>query len=165
MNNRSIRSASAADAPEIFRMIRELAEFEHLQNEFKLREETLAEWLASGQVGCLLAESGKECIGFALYYFTYSTFRGRKGIFLEDLYVRPAFRKQGIGTEFFLRLAEIARSLDCFRFDWLVLNWNKNGIRFYESIGAAPVADWTLYRLAEPALERLDTTSGTQGGI
>lgn len=156
--NWSIRSAATGDVSEVFRMIRELAEFERLESEFKLREETLAEWLAAGQVGCLLAESGGDCVGFALYYFTYSTFRGRKGIFLEDLYVRPAFRQQGIGTAFFLRLAEIARSLDCFRFDWMVLNWNKGGIRFYESIGAAPVGDWTLYRLGETALETLDSS-------
>ncbi len=153
--NWTIRSAAAGDAADIFRLIHELAEFEHLSHQVELRVETLSEWLASGRVGCLLAELDGERIGFALYYFTYSTFRGKRGIFLEDIFVRPAFRQQGIGREFFRRLAEIARSLDCFRFDWLVLNWNDGGKHFYETVGAGPVRDWTLYRLTGPALEDL----------
>lgn len=153
--NWSIRPATVADSEVIFGLIGELAEFEHLEHEFKMELSTLQLWLSTGEVGCLLAESGGEGVGFALYYFTYSTFRGRRGIFLEDLFVRPACRKLGIGSAFFKELADLALDIDCFRLDWLVLNWNHGGIQFYQSLGGAPVDDWTLYRLKEPALAKL----------
>ena len=151
----SIRAAVVSDAPEIFRMIRELAEFEHRASQFKLSEATLSGWLASGEIGCLLAEGEGKILGFALYYFTFATFRGEKGIYLEDLYVRPEYRKQGIGKEFFRELAVIARREGYFRIDWMVLDWNRDGIRFYRSLGAARVDDWFHYRLTGPALERM----------
>lgn len=153
--NWSIRPATGADSKIIFGLVRELAEFEHLQNEFKMEESTLQLWLETGEIGCLLADADGESVGFALYYFTYSTFRGERGIFLEDLYVRPAYRKLGIGSAFFKELADLALDTGCFRLDWLVLNWNSNGIKFYRSLGGAPVDDWTLYRLKGPALAGL----------
>ncbi len=155
MMERSIRAAVASDAPEIFRMIHELAEFEHRASQFKLSEATLAGWLASGEIGCLLAESDGKFLGFALYYFTFSTFRGEKGIYLEDLYIRPEYRKQGIGRDFFRELAVMARKKGYFRIDWMVLDWNRDGIQFYRSLGAARVDDWFHYRLTGPALERM----------
>jgi len=153
--NWSIRPAAVADSEVIFGLIGELAAFEHLEHELKMERSTLQLWLETGEIGCLLAEVDGECVGFALYYFTYSTFRGRRGIFLEDLYVRPACRKQGIGRAFFKELADLALDLDCLRLDWLVLNWNENGIKFYQSLGGRAVDDWTLYRLKEPEFASL----------
>jgi GNAT superfamily N-acetyltransferase len=103
----------------------------------------------------LLAEVESEVAGFALFFHNYSTFLGRPGIYLEDLFVRPAYRRQGIGKAFFHRLARIAVERGCGRFEWSVLNWNEPALKFYKSLGAVPMSDWTVQRVAGEALMRL----------
>jgi len=157
-----IRPAGENDAPVIYGLVRELADFEHLLHEVKLSEETLRDWLAAGEIGCLLACDGSEAVGFALYYYTYSTFRGQKGLFLEDLFVKVEYRKQGIGRAFFAELARLAAAQNCFRIDWLVLSWNRHGMDFYNTLGGRAVSDWVLYRLNGAPLDALSSSFQTE---
>jgi GNAT superfamily N-acetyltransferase len=151
----TMRIATSEDTRLVLRFILELAEYEHLSESVFMTEEILYEWISSRRIEVLLAESCGETVGFALYYFTYSTFRGQSGIYIEDLFVRPSFRRRGIGTMFFRELARIARSRGCFRLDWMVLDWNVNSIAFYEKLGGHAVNDWTTFRLDGEALETL----------
>jgi GNAT superfamily N-acetyltransferase len=150
-----MRLAVPEDTALVLQFIRELAEYEHLSESVFITEEILYEWILSRRIEVLLAEYQGETVGFALYYFTYSTFRGQSGIYIEDLFVRPSFRRLGIGTMFFHELARIARSSGCFRIDWMVLDWNVNSIAFYEKLGGHAVDDWTTFRLDGKNLERL----------
>ncbi|MDR3233341.1 MAG: GNAT family N-acetyltransferase [Planctomycetaceae bacterium] len=151
----SLRGAKSGDAAVIRRLILELAEYEHLVNTVRITEKTLQEWMDTGQTGVLLAENGSEVIGFALYYFTFPTFRGQRGLYIEDIYVRPAYRGSGVGTALFREAARIARCRHCYRIDWMVLDWNKEALAFYEKIGAKSVPDWLTYRLQDEALDSL----------
>ncbi len=157
-----IRQSTVDDAPKIYELVLSLADFEHLLHEVKLSEETLRGWLAAGEIGCLLAFDGEVAVGFALYYYTYSTFRGQKGLFLEDLFVKVEYRKQGIGRAFFAALARLAVAQNCFRIDWLVLSWNRQGIDFYNTLGGRAVDDWILYRLNGAPLSALSSSSQTE---
>ena len=103
----------------------------------------------------LIADLGDEPAGFALFFHTFSTFLGRPGIYLEDLYVRPEHRRAGVGRALLVRLARLARERDCGRLEWSVLDWNEPAIKLYRSIGAAPVSGWTVYRVTGNALEGL----------
>jgi len=151
----SIRLATLDDAPVVLSFIRALAEYEHLEHTVCMREETLRSWMASGGIHALIAcDDGQEA-GFALYYYTYATFRAQRGLFLEDLFVKPEFRKRGLGLALFKALAEEAHRQSCYRMDWLVLNWNTKSIAFYQQIGAHPVDEWSLYRMDESALHAL----------
>jgi GNAT superfamily N-acetyltransferase len=150
-----MRFAIPEDTVLVLRFIRELAEYEHLSESVFITEEILYEWISSRRIEVLLAECDGETVGFALYYFTYSTFRGQSGIYIEDLFVRPTFRRLGIGTKFFHELARIAKSRGCFRIDWMVLDWNVNSIAFYEKLGGHAVDNWTTFRLDGKALEFL----------
>ncbi|MDR2756567.1 MAG: GNAT family N-acetyltransferase [Planctomycetaceae bacterium] len=150
-----IRIAVPEDTVLVLQFIRELAEYEHLSESVFITEEILYEWISSHRIEVLVAEYQGETVGFALYYFTYSTFRGQSGIYIEDLFVRPQFRSLGIGTSFFRELARIAQSRGCFRLDWMVLDWNNNSIAFYKKLGGHPVDDWTTFRLDGKALELL----------
>jgi GNAT superfamily N-acetyltransferase len=150
-----MRLAVPDDTMLVLRFIRELAEYEHLEESVFMTAEILYEWILSRRIEVLLAEYHGETVGFALYYFTYSTFRGQSGIYIEDLFVRPTFRRLGIGTKFFHELARIAKLHGCFRIDWMVLDWNINSITFYEKLGGHAVADWTTFRLDGKALELL----------
>jgi GNAT superfamily N-acetyltransferase len=141
----------------IVTLIRGLAEYERLTNEAVV---TAADIRASlfgerPQAEVLIAEAGEEAAGFALFFHNYSTFLGRRGLYLEDLFVFPTHRGRGIGRALMARLAELAIERNCGRFEWWVLDWNEPAIRFYESLGARAMSDWTVYRLTGEPLARL----------
>ncbi len=155
----SIRAATAADAPAVLRLVRELAEFEHLTHEVVADVELLRNALASGHCEALLAEADGGAVGLALYFHNFSTFLARRGLYLEDLYVQPAFRKLGIGRALLSRLAQIAIARGCGRFEWAVLDWNVDAMRFYESLGAKPIKEWVICRLTGEPLHALANES------
>jgi GNAT superfamily N-acetyltransferase len=107
------------------------------------------------QAEVLIAEVGEDAAGFALFFHNYSTFLGRRGLYLEDLFVFPAHRGRGVGRALMGRLAQVAIERNCGRFEWWVLDWNESAIRFYESLGARAMSDWTVYRLTGEPLARL----------
>jgi GNAT superfamily N-acetyltransferase len=152
-----IRSATEGDVPLILSLIKELAEYERLSHEVVATEEGLCDSLFGERAVAevLLGYLGDDPAGFALFFHTFSTFLGRPGIYLEDLYVRPEFRGAGIGRALLVQLARLARERGCGRLEWLVLDWNGPAIGFYRSIGASPVSGWTVYRLTGEALEEL----------
>ncbi len=152
-----IRPATEEDVPLILRFIKELAEYEHLSHEVSATEEALRESLFGERRGAeaLMAYLGDKPAGFALFFHNFSTFLGKPGIYLEDLYVRPEFRGSGIGRALLVRLAKLARERGCGRLEWWVLDWNEPSIGFYKSIGAVAMDDWTVYRVAGEALENL----------
>jgi GNAT superfamily N-acetyltransferase len=152
-----IRPAAETDVPLILRFVRELAEYERLAHEVVATEAGLRDTLfgARPYAEVVIAEEDAEPAGFALFFHNYSTFLGRPGIYLEDLYVRPAARGRGIGRALLAHLARLAMERGCGRLEWWVLDWNENAIRFYRSLGAQPMEDWTVFRVAGEALERL----------
>ena len=151
-----IRTAERADAGRILQFIRELAEYEELASEVVATEETLTEWLFDRQKAEVIfaVEDGRE-VGFALYFHNFSTFLGRSGIYLEDLYVKPEYRGKGYGKAILKRLAAIAKERGCGRLEWWCLDWNQPSIDFYLSLGAQPMSDWTVYRIAGDTLTAL----------
>jgi GNAT superfamily N-acetyltransferase len=150
-----IRPAAPGDIGVICQLIRDLAEYERLSHEVVVEEERLAGHLFGPRpyARVLLAEEAGEVAGFAFYFYTYSTFLGRPGIYLEDLFVRPTHRGKGHGKALLLRLARIALDEGCGRVEWSVLNWNEPAIQFYQSLEAKPMTEWTVYRLTGPALQ------------
>jgi GNAT superfamily N-acetyltransferase len=153
-----IREAVEADVPLIASLVRGLAEYERLLDEVTLTEEGLRQALFGPHryAEVLIAEAeGGEPAGFALYWYTFSTFLGRPGIYLEDLFVRPDHRGGGAGRALLARLAAIAVERGCGRLEWAVLDWNEPAIGFYRRLGARPVEGWTVYRLAGEELARL----------
>ncbi len=152
-----IRTAVEDDAPLILRLIEELAEYEKLSSEVVATEETLRKSLFGERrfAEALIGEIEGEPAGFALFFHSFSTFLGKPGIYLEDLYVRPQFRGSGFGRALLAYLARLAKERDCGRLEWSVLDWNEPAIKLYRKIGAAPVSGWTGYRLTGDALEGL----------
>lgn len=153
-----IRPAEPGDVPELIALVRELAEYERLSHLVECTEHRLHQALFGEQpsVEALLArELGGAVAGFALYFHNYSTFLGRRGLYLEDLYVRPAFRRRGCGSALLARLARLACERGCGRFEWTVLDWNVSAQRFYQELGAAVLTDWRIVRLTGEALARL----------
>ena len=155
--NYQIDAAQAADVADILRLIRALADYEKLSDQVVASEAALYEALfgAVPRVEALLARSAGRVVGFALYFHNYSTFRARSGIYLEDLFVEPEHRGSGIGQALLQTLAGIAVARGCERFEWAVLDWNAPAIAFYQSLGARPLDDWTVYRLSGAALQAL----------
>ena len=153
----TIRRAEAGDTSLILAFIRELADYERLAHEVVAREEDLSSALFGPQprVFCEIADWNGEPTGFALWFYNFSTFRGRHGIYLEDLYVRPAFRGKGIGRALLQRLAQRCLDEGLPRLEWWVLDWNEPSIRFYRSIGAEAMDEWTVQRMTGDALRRL----------
>jgi GNAT superfamily N-acetyltransferase len=149
-----IRPATAADIPTICRLIRELADYEQLTHALKFDESKVAEHLFGPRpyAEALLAEDGGQAVGFALYFHNYSTFVGKPGIYLEDLFVMPEFRGRGHGKALFQAVVQVAVERGCGRMEWSVLNWNKPAIEFYEAFGALPMSDWTTFRLRDEKL-------------
>lgn len=137
--------------------IKELAEYEKLAHEVVATEEAIHTSLFGPRphAEVLIAEAEGQPAGFALFLHNYSTFLARPGIFLEDLYVRPAFRRRGIGRQLLTRLAQLAVERGCGRFEWNVLDWNESAIGFYKSLGARPMDEWTTFRLTGGALTAL----------
>ncbi|WP_075279663.1 GNAT family N-acetyltransferase [Thermophilibacter provencensis] len=150
------RAAVRADVPLIFTFIRELADYEGMLDEVVADEATLEEWLFDRRAAEVVfaLEEGRE-VGFALFFHNFSTFLGRSGVYLEDLYVRPEHRGKGYGKALLKRLARIALERGCGRLEWWCLNWNRPSIDFYLSMGAEPMSDWTVYRVAGEALAEL----------
>ncbi len=152
-----VRPATEADVPLILSFIRELAEYERLSHELVVTEEALRESLFGERrfAEVVLGYLGVDPAGFALFFHNFSTFLGKPGIYLEDLYVKPEFRGAGIGRALLVHLAKLARERGCGRLEWSVLDWNEPAIGFYRGIGASPVGGWTVYRLTGEALEEL----------
>lgn len=152
----SFRFAEEKDTAVIMHFIRALADYEKLSDEVVATEELLHEWLFEKKVAeaFFALEDGKE-VGFALYFHNFSTFLGRGGIYLEDLFVLPAHRGKGYGKAILRRLAQITKERGCGRLEWACLDWNKPSIDFYRSLGAVPMDEWTVYRVAGDALGKL----------
>jgi GNAT superfamily N-acetyltransferase len=152
-----IRPATPADVPTIARLIRALAEYEKLLDRVVLEEADLHAHLFGNPryAEVLLAEEGGRVVGFALFFHNYSTFRGKPGIYLEDLFVEPEHRGKGHGKALLRALAKLAVERGCCRVEWSVLNWNTPSIEFYKSLGAVPMDEWTVYRLIDEALLKL----------
>ena len=150
-----IRAAREADATLIFALVRELADYENLQGEVAATPETLAAALFTREprLFCEIAEWDGEPAGFSVWFLNYSTFRGRHGLYVEDLFVRPAFRGHGIGKALMARLARHCVEQKLARFEWAVLDWNAASIAFYRSIGAQVMDDWKICRLTGKALQ------------
>ena len=153
----TIRSAESKDVPALLRLIKELAEYEKLLSEVENDEALLlaALFAKEPKVYCDVAEAGGEIVGCAIWFYSYSTFTGRHGIYLEDLYVEPTHRGSGIGSAMLCRLAQRCVGENLTRLEWSVLDWNEPTIGFYRSLGAVPVEDWTRFRLAGNALAAL----------
>lgn len=151
-----IRPGQAGDGGVLHALIRELAEFEKLSAEMVATPQMISEGLSAGHVETLLAEVAGEAVGFALFFRNYSTFLGKPGLYLEDLYVRPQHRGAGIGKALLSAVAGVARERGCGRLDWSVLDWNQTAIDFYETFGARIQREWLLVRMDEAALGRMD---------
>ena len=156
----AVRAATPADTPLILSFIRELAEYERLLHEVEMTEADLRRDLfgENPRAFCDIAEHDGQPVGFALWFYNYSTFRGRAGIYLEDLFVKPEARGVGAGKALLRCLARRCIDADLGRLEWAVLNWNAPSIAFYDSLGASKKDDWTVRRLDGEALERLATS-------
>ena len=152
-----IRPATSADVPIVLRLIKALAEYERLTHEVVATETSVRETLFGSRprAEAVIACVGGEPVGFAVWFHNYSTFVSRPGLYLEDLFVLPEWRGRGIGRALLRHLARIAVSRGCGRMEWAVLDWNEPAIRFYRSLGARSMDDWTVYRLTGEALARL----------
>ena len=151
----TLRPATAGDVPLILQLIRELAEYERLADQVTATEPDLREALSGPRPGIevVLAEVDGAPVGYALFFHNFSTFLCRRGIFLEDLFVRPAFRGRGIGRQLLQHLAQLAVDRGAQRLEWAVLDWNTPSIEFYQRMGAEPLHDWTVFRLDGEALQ------------
>lgn len=151
------RPATVEDAPVILQFIKELADHEGMLNEVVATEETLQQTMfgVTPKAHAVLAEIDEKPVGFGLYFYSFSTFLGKPYIYIEDLYVQPAYRGRGIGKGFFKQLAQKALEEDCSRIEWQVLDSNESGIRFYRTLGAIPLDAWTKQRLTRPQIETL----------
>lgn len=150
------RNAQRNDVGLILQFIRELADYEKMLSEVVADEATLEEWIFDKQKAeVIFALEGEKEVGFALYFHNFSTFLGRAGIYLEDLYVKPEYRGKGYGKAILKKLSSIAVERGCGRLEWWCLDWNKPSIDFYRSLGAEPMDDWTVYRIAGEALTNL----------
>lgn len=152
----TFRFAKPEDTGLILKFIKDLAEYEKMASEVVATEELLREWIFEKQKAEVIfaVEDGQE-VGFALFFHNFSTFLGRAGIYLEDLFVKPEFRGRGIGKALLKELAGIAEERDCGRLEWWCLDWNQPSIRFYRSLGAEPMSDWTTYRITGETLKKL----------
>ena len=153
----AIRPARPGDVAEVLRLIRALAAYEKLAHEVVATEDALRRTLFGDKPAAevLLAEEDGRPVGLALFFQNYSTFLGRPGIYLEDLFVEPAHRGSGIGKALLQAVARIAVQRECGRFEWAVLDWNRPAIEFYQALGARPMNDWTVFRVTGEALRKL----------
>lgn len=157
IKNFTIRPAKEDDAPLILSLIKGLAEYEKLSHEVVATEELLRETLFGARrvAEVILGQFGGEPVGFALFFHNFSTFLGRPGIYLEDLFVKPEMRGKGIGRVMLAYVAHLAKERQCGRFEWAVLDWNEPALKFYKSISAVPMDEWTVHRVTGEALDRL----------
>jgi GNAT superfamily N-acetyltransferase len=152
-----IRPARVEDVPIIFQLICDLATYERAPDDVIATEEQLVDVLFGERPAAevLLAFEGKSPVGFAVYFYNFSTWLGRPGLYLEDLFVKPEMRGKGYGRALLVELAKIARDRECGRMDWAVLDWNEPAIKFYRSLGAKPMDDWTVFRLTRDEIAKL----------
>jgi GNAT superfamily N-acetyltransferase len=155
----SIRKAHIDDTALILQMIRELAEFEQLLDQVVADEATLRQSLFFDPKGpeVLIAEEKGKAVGFVLFFHNFSTFLGRKGIYIEDLYVRQECRGKGYGEAILKEICRLAKERNCGRVEWWVLDWNERAINFYKKIGAVPMSEWTVFRMTATAIDDLTT--------
>jgi GNAT superfamily N-acetyltransferase len=156
-----IRPATAADVPVILELIRELAAYERAPNEVTATQEQLVDVLFGPRPAAevLLAFEEETPVGFAVFFHNFSTWLGRSGLYLEDLFVRPEQRGKGYGRALLVHLAKIAHERGCGRMEWAVLDWNEPAIQFYKKIGAAPLDEWTVFRLTRDGIAKLAGSS------
>jgi GNAT superfamily N-acetyltransferase len=152
-----IRAATENDAAVILGLIKDLAEYEHLSHEVEATEEDIRQSLFGDHpvAQALIGEHGGIPISFALFFYNFSTFLGKPGIYLEDLYVQPEYRSNGFGRRMLAHIARLAKERNCGRFEWSVLDWNEPAIRTYDRLNATPMKEWILYRLTGEALNKL----------
>lgn len=159
LDNFIIRPAVIGDVSLILRFIKELADYEKIPDQVVATGESLSEWIFNKhKAEVLIGEMGGQPVGFALYFYNFSTFLGRSGIYLEDLYVIPEAREKGCGKAFIKTLAKICAERGCGRLEWACLDWNQSSIDFYLSLGAEPMSDWTVYRITGETLIDLSKT-------
>ena len=153
----AIAPATPAEVPALLELIHELARFEHLDHEVEATAASLTDALFGPRpaAGALLARVGGQPAGYAIYYSTFSSFVGRPGIWLEDVYVRPPFRKHGLGRRLIEAVARIGADSNCGRFEWTALHWNAPALDFYRRLGARVMKDWVLLRVSQADLRRL----------
>ncbi|MDQ6625391.1 MAG: GNAT family N-acetyltransferase [Verrucomicrobiota bacterium] len=152
-----IKPATSADVPLILQLIRELAEYERALEDAVATEAQLHEVLfgETPAANVLIAREGEQAIGFAVYFFNFSTWLGKPGLYLEDLFVRPAHRGKGYGRALLVRLAQVAEERGCGRMEWAVLDWNDPAIQFYRKLGARSVDEWSTFRLTNDGIAHL----------
>ncbi len=156
MDNLNFRYATEKDAGLILEFIRELAKYENMLDEVVATEELLCEWIfEKKKAEVIFALEDEKEVGFALFFHNFSTFLGRAGIYLEDLFVKPEYRGKGYGKGLLKKLAQIAKERGSGRLEWWCLDWNKPSIDFYLSLGAEPMDEWTTYRIAGETLDKL----------
>jgi len=153
----SIKPITRDEVPGLLELIRELARFEKLEHQVEATAGLLSDSLfgTNSVAGALIGRVDDELAGYALYFFTFSSFIGRPGIWLEDLYVRPAYRRQGLGRAMIEAVARIGTGRNCGRFEWTALNWNKNALDFYRKLGAQTMDEWVLVRMNSDGLRRV----------
>jgi GNAT superfamily N-acetyltransferase len=152
----SIRFATTKDTSLILQFIKDLAEYEHMADQVTATEELLTEFLFhQKKAEVIIGEYQQEPVGFALFFHNFSTFLGKPGIYLEDLFVKPQMRGKGFGAAILTFLAKLAKERNCGRFEWWVLDWNEPSIQFYKKMGAVPMDEWTVFRVHGEALDRL----------
>ncbi len=152
-----IRKAQILDVSLILQMIKELAAYEKLLDEVITDEKTLLKSLFEDPKGpeVLIIEEKENPIGFVLFFHNFSTFLGKKGIYIEDLYIKEEYRGKGYGEAIFKEICKIAKERNCGRIEWWVLDWNERAIKFYKKIGAIPMKDWTVFRMTDEGIEKL----------
>jgi len=162
MSQLQIRKAKESDAHVIVWFVRQLAEYERLSHEAVMTEESVRQSLFGPRPAAevLLGYSEDKPAAFAVFFHNFSTFLGKPGLYLEDLFVVPEMRGRGFGRAMLVELARIARQRNCGRFEWAVLDWNEPAIEFYKKLGAVPMNEWTIFRVAGEALERLANERG-----
>lgn len=152
----SIRKAIPQDAATIYDLIRKLAIYEKLENEMITSVDELRENIFDKNFAeVIIAEEDQKPVGFALYFFNFSTFVGKPGLYLEDVFVEPDCRGKGYGKKLLIELAKIAKERNCGRMEWSVLDWNTPSIEFYKSLGATPMDEWTVFRLTKQGIDNL----------
>jgi GNAT superfamily N-acetyltransferase len=163
ITNFQIRTAHVEDVPIILQLIRDLATYERAPHEVTATEEQLVDVLFGQRPAAevLLAFEGRSPVGFALFFHNFSTWLGRPGLYLEDLFVKPEKRGKGYGRALLVELAKIARDRGCGRMEWAVLDWNEPAIKFYRALGAKPMDEWTVFRLTRDGIEKLANAADT----
>lgn len=155
MGEVTFRQAKAGDEALVLEFIRGIAQYEKMLDEVVATEESIREWMVEKKmVEVIFAEAEGDTVGFALYFQNFSTFVGRAGLYLEDIFVKPQYRKKGYGKAIFKKLAQIAVERGCQRFEWVCLDWNQPSIDFYRSMGAVPMDQWIIYRLSGDAIKK-----------